>query len=179
MKQSETYALMVGLMKFSIFFFYTYSLYVGSWFIQNRVPNPTKDDPNAVYDFKTVIQTIIALITGFVCLISALPNVQAIVSAKTLGALIFEVIERDPLVKNKENPSKIISLKEAIHFDNVTFKYPTSLPEHKPVLIDASFKIEAGKATAIVGTSGSGKSTIVQLVERFYDPRSGSVNFDN
>ena len=75
------------------------------------------------------------------CLISALPNVQAIVSAKTLGALIFEVIERDPKVKNKPNPSRNMNLKESINFNNVTFKYPTSLPEHKPVLIDASFKI--------------------------------------
>mgnify|MGYP000924356390 CR=1 FL=1 len=70
MKQSETYALMVGLMKFTIFFFYSYALYVGSWFIENEVPNG-----DGVYDFKTVIQTVIALITGFVCLISALPNV--------------------------------------------------------------------------------------------------------
>jgi ABC-type multidrug transport system fused ATPase/permease subunit len=75
--------------------------------------------------------------------------------------LIFQVIEREPLVKNRANPSRNISLQKAISFNNVTFKYPTSLPEHKPVLIDASFKIEAGKATAIVGPSGSGKSTIV------------------
>lgn len=54
-KQSETYALMVGLMKFTIFFFYSYALYVGSWFIQNKVPNPTAADPNQIYDFKTVI----------------------------------------------------------------------------------------------------------------------------
>lgn len=125
-----------------------------------------------------MIQTVIALITGFVCLISALPNVQAIVAAKTLGAMIFDVIERDPKVKNKENPSRNMNLNEEISFNNVTFKYPTSLPEHKPVLIDASFKIAAGKATAIVGPSGSGKSTIVQLVERFYDPRKGTIEFD-
>lgn len=88
------------------------------------------------------------------------------------------MIERDPKVKNKPNPSQKMDLKQSINFNNVTFKYPTSLPEHKPVLIDASFKIQAGKATAIVGPSGSGKSTIVQLVERFYDPRSGSIDFD-
>lgn len=75
------------------------------------------------------------------CLISALPNVQAIVAAKTLGALIFDVIERDPLVKNGPNPSQNIKLDQAINFKNVTFKYPTSLPEHKPVLIDASFSL--------------------------------------
>jgi ABC-type multidrug transport system fused ATPase/permease subunit len=173
MKQSETFALMVALMKFTIFFFYSYALYVGSWFIENKVPNG-----DGVYNFQTVIQTVIALITGFVCLIAALPNVQAIVAATTLGALIFDVIEREPLVKNCSNPSTRISLKEAINFKNVTFKYPTSLPEHKPVLIDASFSIKAGQATAIVGPSGSGKSTIVQLIERFYDPRHGSVDFD-
>lgn len=71
MNQSQVYARMVGLMKFTIFFFYTYSLFVGSFFIQNQVML-TETEP---YDFKTVIQTIIALITGFVCLISALPNV--------------------------------------------------------------------------------------------------------
>lgn len=95
------------------------------------------------------------------CLISALPNVQAIVSAKTLGVLIFDVIERVPLVRNGPNPSQNMNLTNAINFNNVTFKYPTSLPEHKPVLIDASFSLQAGKATAIVGPSGSGKSTIV------------------
>jgi len=55
----------------------------------------------------------------------------------------------------------------------VTFKYPTALPEHKPVLMNASFKIKAGTTTAIVGPSGSGKSTIIQLIERFYDPEQG------
>jgi len=92
---------MVGLMKFTIFFFYSYALFVGSWFIENEVPN----GPDNIYDFKTVLQTVIALITGFVCLISALPNVQAIVAAKTLGALIFDVIDRDPKIKNTANPS--------------------------------------------------------------------------
>lgn len=46
MKQSETFALMVGLMKFTIFFFYSYALYVGSWFIEKGVPNG-----DGVYDF--------------------------------------------------------------------------------------------------------------------------------
>ena len=55
--------------------------------------------------------------------------------------LIFDVIERVPQVRNSSNPSSRISLTRAINFTNVTFKYPTSLPEHKPVLIDASFSI--------------------------------------
>ena len=54
-----------------------------------------------------------------------------------------------------------LQLKNEISFENVTFKYPTALPEHKPVLEGASFKIRAGTTTAIVGPSGSGKSTII------------------
>lgn len=77
-------------------------------------------------------------------LIAALPNVQAIVAAKTLGVLIFDVIERVPEIKNDVNPQESFSLTQSINFKNVTFKYPTSLPEHKPVLIDASFSIKAG-----------------------------------
>ena len=119
------------------------------------------------------------MITGFVGLIAALPNIQAIVAAKTLGVLIFDVIERVPEIRNSPSPKSHFTLDHQINFNNVTFKYPTSLPEHKPVLIDATFSIKAGQATAIVGPSGSGKSTIVQLIERFYDRRDGgSVDFD-
>ena len=115
---------------------------------------------------------LIALITGFVGLIAALPNVQSLVAAKTLGVLIFDVIERVPEIRNTENCRRGIGiqLNKEITFQNVTFKYPTALAEHKPVLENASFTIKAGTTTAIVGPSGSGKSTIIQLVERFYDP---------
>jgi ABC-type multidrug transport system fused ATPase/permease subunit len=62
-------------------------------------------------------------------------------AAKTLGVLVFDVIDREPQVKNSLNPIKKYTLENAINFNNVTFKYPTSLPEHKPVLIDSSFSI--------------------------------------
>jgi ABC-type multidrug transport system fused ATPase/permease subunit len=93
----------------------------------------------------------------------------------TVGKLIFDVIERVPEIKNSPNckEGQAITLDNCIGFENVTFKYPTALAEHQPVLVNASFKITAGLTTAIVGPSGSGKSTIVQLIERFYDPRPG------
>jgi ATP-binding cassette subfamily B (MDR/TAP) protein 1 len=168
-KASATMAMMVGLMKFSIFFFYTYSLLIGSIFIVKKIPNSVHD--GEPYNQQIVLQTLIALITGFVGLIAALPNVQAIVAAKTLGVLIFDVIERVPEVRNAPGAITQLNLEKEITFNNVTFKYPTSMPEHKPVLINASFSIKAVSTTAIVGPSGSGKSTIVQLIERFYDPR--------
>jgi ABC-type multidrug transport system fused ATPase/permease subunit len=58
--------------------------------------------------------------------------------------LIFDVIERVPEIKNVLYPQDNFTLTQAINFKNVTFKYPTSLAEHKPVLIDASFSIKAG-----------------------------------
>ena len=72
-----------------------------------------------------------------------------------------------------------IHVKDEIKFENITFKYPTALEEHKPVLENATFSIKAGSTTAIVGPSGSGKSTIIQLIERFYDPApGGQIKFD-
>ena len=61
-----------------------------------------------------------------------------------------------------------------MEFDHVSFYYN----ENEPVLKDISFKIDAGKMVAFVGATGVGKSTIVSLMERFYDPVSGTVRLD-
>ena len=57
------------------------------------------------------------------------------------------------------------------------FRYPTAQENVKDVFQGASFKIKAGTSTAIVGPSGSGKSTIVQMINRFYDPKGGSIDY--
>jgi len=75
--------------------------------------------------------------------------------------LIFDVIEREPLVKDVKNPLNNFELKNEIKFKDICFKYPTALPEHKPVFEKANFSIIAGKSTAIVGPSGCGKSTVI------------------
>eukprot|EP01137_Pigoraptor_chileana_P025709 Opistho-2@7380 len=63
-----------------------------------------------------------------------------------------------------------------VEFRNVSFKYPTR--PNQTVLYDLSLKVPAGKVVALVGSSGSGKSTIAALVERFYDPHSGEITVD-
>ena len=82
-------------------------------------------------------------------------------SAKIVGGLIFNVIDRVPEVRDSPETTGTVDLKDEIKFVDVTFKYPTAPAELKNILENASFEIKAGYTTAIVGPSGSGKSTIV------------------
>jgi ABC-type multidrug transport system fused ATPase/permease subunit len=87
----------------------------------------------------------------------------------------FEIYDYEPKIKSNEG-TKIENIKGNIEFTDVTFNYPTK-PEVK-VLNNFSMKVEGGNVVAIVGSSGSGKSTISSLVQRFYDPKEGSVLLD-
>jgi ABC-type multidrug transport system fused ATPase/permease subunit len=92
---------------------------------------------------------------------------------------VFDVIDREPEIIDRPDCKNDYTLKEAIRFEGVTFKYPTA-PDHvRNVLQNSSFNIKVGSSTAIVGPSGSGKSTIVQMIERFYNPSEGEIYFDN
>lgn len=89
---------------------------------------------------------------------------------------IDEILNLEPLIKDKENIElNPKPLKGKIEFDNVTFKYPKG----EVVLKDFSLKIEPRKKVAIVGRTGSGKSTIVSLIYRFYEPSEGKILFDD
>ena len=88
----------------------------------------------------------------------------------------FEIYDYKPKVKSLKNyiPEKLIG---KIDFENVQFSYP--LNKDIKILNNLSFSIEPGKILAIVGYSGSGKSTISNLIQRFYDPIEGNIFIDN
>ena len=89
---------------------------------------------------------------------------------------INEVIETDEAIKDSNEPKKLNPNKKGfVEFKNVSFRYPDSDEE---VLSDISFTAEPGKTTAIIGSTGSGKSTIVNLIPRFYDVTSGNLLID-
>lgn len=99
---------------------------------------------------------------------------------RALGATdrIFEIIEGDSEKLNLQlQATKNNQRASEIEFKNVNFNYP-SRPDFN-VLQDISFKAEAGQTVALVGSSGSGKSTIASLLLRFYDPISGSISINN
>lgn len=87
---------------------------------------------------------------------------------------VFELFDLVPHIKNKENAIKMTSLNSSIDYENVTFEYEKNVP----VLINFSLHINKGETIALVGNSGGGKSTTVNLLPRFYDVNSGSIKFD-
>lgn len=87
---------------------------------------------------------------------------------------VFELFDLIPNIKNCENPVQMSELKNAIDFENVVFEYE----KDTPVLKDFSLHVNKGETIALVGNSGGGKSTIVNLLPRFYDIKSGSIKFD-
>ena len=86
---------------------------------------------------------------------------------------IFAISDIQPKITEKENAIELGEFKESIEFKNVSFKYENDL-----VLKDISFRLKKGKTIALVGMSGGGKSTIADLVPRFYDPSKGKVTID-
>ena len=88
---------------------------------------------------------------------------------------IFEVLDADSDVKEKPDAISMTECSGKIAFDDVSFYYN----EEEPVLSDISFTAKAGEMIAIVGPTGVGKTTIVSLIERFYDPQNGSVKIED
>lgn len=88
---------------------------------------------------------------------------------------ISEVIEVEPSVKEVENPDKIQNPEGLIKFENVSFKYPDA---DKEVLSEISFEAKPGETTAIIGSTGSGKSSLINLIPRFFDVTCGKITVD-
>jgi ATP-binding cassette, subfamily B, bacterial len=98
------------------------------------------------------------------------------VSKATVGyERIQEVLEIDSKVKDLPKAKNAPKFKGKIEFEHVSFSYE----EGNPVLKDISFVIEPGQVAALVGPSGTGKTTVISLIPRFYDPTSGKVKIDD
>jgi subfamily B ATP-binding cassette protein MsbA len=89
------------------------------------------------------------------------------------GERVFEIIDIKPTIQNKPDARTLEDFQEEIEFRNVTFSYG-----EKKVLDNISFKVGKGKTVALVGPSGGGKSTLANLIPRFYDPDEGEVLID-
>ncbi|KAK3823507.1 MAG: P-loop containing nucleoside triphosphate hydrolase protein [Benniella sp.] len=155
-----------GLFVFVLFCVYS----LGFWYGANRV-SAGEMTPGQV------LNVFMGVVIGAFALGNVGPNLPAFANARGAAYKIFETIDRVPII-DTANPggAKPANLQGHIVVKDVDFYYP-SRPD-VPILKKMNVEVKPGQTIALVGQSGSGKSTIVGLVERFYDPVSGSVTLD-
>uniref|UniRef100_A0A8C3LLU7 Bile salt export pump n=1 Tax=Chrysolophus pictus TaxID=9089 RepID=A0A8C3LLU7_CHRPC len=154
-----------GYMWFVIFLCYALAFWYGSKLV-------LEDDE---YSPGTLLQVFFGVLVGALNLGQASPCLEAFATGRGAATNIFETIDRKPTIDcMSEEGYKLDKVRGEIEFHNVTFHYP-SRPDVK-ILDNLSMVIKTGETTAFVGASGAGKSTIIQLIQRFYDPTDGMVS---
>ncbi|KAI1398447.1 P-loop containing nucleoside triphosphate hydrolase protein [Hypoxylon fuscum] len=165
-KKAASIACMVAGMMWLIYMNYGLSFWMGSQYLVD-----------GVIPLSSVLIVMMSIMIGAFNLGNVAPNLQAFGTALAATAKIFNTIDRvSPLDPTNDVGEKLENVEGTIRLENVKHIYP-SRPE-VVVMKGVTLEIPAGKTTALVGTSGSGKSTIVGLVERFYDPVGGKVFLD-
>ncbi|UJR23295.1 hypothetical protein I4U23_026311 [Adineta vaga] len=129
------------------------------------------------YSIGNVFTIFMGIYMGVLCLEQASPFFQAVIQARVAASIIWSIIDEPTTIKNdSKNGLKKENLTGDIQFCNVHFSYPTR--SKVPILNGLSFNVVHGQTIAIVGSSGSGKSTCIQLLQRFYDYQSGAILLD-
>lgn len=158
------------------------------WFLANGTGEGSRLIADGVLNVGLVMNVLFAVILASFSLSQVAPRIESFAKATAASQKIFQTIYRVPSIDSlSDQGERPKDLQGNIEFKDVLFIYP-SRPEGNPprksiliavtVLKNISLSIPAGRFTAIVGASGSGKSTIIQLLERFYDPIQGQITLD-
>ncbi len=142
-------------------------IYGGTMILRNQGVNASGLQASEFIAFIAIFSQVIRPAKAMVV---ALANIQR---GEASGRRIIEVLDTKIEVDDKPNAVALKAFNYQVEFNNVCFGY-----SDKPVLTDISFSIEKGKTIALVGPSGVGKSTIADLLPRFYDVTAGSISID-
>ena len=134
-------------------------------------------EDNMRYQPQSLLIVFFSVLIGGFQLGQAAPYVEALMTARSAAGKIYSIIERIPDIDSSSTEGKKPSTFGGdIKFTKIFFNYPSRKDVN--ILQGFSLDVPRGKTVALVGSSGCGKSTCIQLVQRFYDPESGSVELD-
>ncbi|XP_076920813.1 ABC transporter B family member 4-like, partial [Bidens hawaiensis] len=157
----------LGSMMFIVFCSYALAVWYGAKLIIDRG-----------YNGGDVLTVIFAVLTGSMSLGQASPCLSAFAAGRAAAYKMFETINRKPEIDAYDTKGKVLNdIRGDIELRDVYFTYPARPDEE--IFSGFSLSISSGTTAALVGQSGSGKSTVISLIERFYDPKAGEVLIDN
>ncbi|KAK9934153.1 hypothetical protein M0R45_021307 [Rubus argutus] len=156
---------------FGLSFFLQFSVFALSLYIGGLLVAAGKTT------FSDVFRVFFALIMTSVGLAQSSTLAPDVGKGRVSAASIFAILDRKSKIDSSDNSGMTIEhLKGEIEFHHVSFKYPSR--PNVQIFNDLCLTISHGKTIALVGESGSGKSTVVSLIQRFYDPNSGHITLD-
>ena len=101
-----------------------------------------------------------------------------LVTNLTAAERIFDILDTEPDIVDREGVEELPDIEGSVEFSHVSFTYDRGTPAETKVLEDVSFKVAPGETIALVGPTGAGKTTIVNLISRFYDIEEGTILVD-
>uniref|UniRef100_A0A8D0BE78 Uncharacterized protein n=1 Tax=Salvator merianae TaxID=96440 RepID=A0A8D0BE78_SALMN len=168
MKKAITTNISMGVTQFFMFGCYALAFWYGT-----KLTVDEKD----TYDIGTVLIVFFSVLVGAFSLGQASPNLETLANARGAAYEVFKIINKPrPIDSSSSDGFKPDKLQGEIEFRNIHFSYPSRLDSQ--VLRGLNLKIQPGKTIALVGASGCGKSTTIQLLQRFYDPAEGQITID-
>ncbi len=126
-------------------------------------------------EFGTGLMVFVGLLSQFSAQVSSIANITNTAQQSLVGAKrVFEVLDTPIEVQSPKEAVKPVAISGAVTFQQVSFHYQAG----DPVLTDIDFAVKPGECVAILGATGSGKSTLMSLIPRFYDPTRGQILID-
>ncbi|XP_013931904.1 PREDICTED: ATP-binding cassette sub-family B member 5 isoform X2 [Thamnophis sirtalis] len=167
-KKTITTNFSTGVSQFLMYGCYT----IGFWY-GTKLTIDERDN----YDIGTVLIIFFSVLMGAFALGQASPNLENVANARGAAYQVFKIIKKPrPIDSSSTDGFKLDKLRGEIEFKNIYFSYP-SRPNIQ-ILKGLNLKIQPGQTIALVGSSGCGKSTTIQLLQRFYDPSQGQITID-
>ncbi|XP_050514648.1 ATP-dependent translocase ABCB1-like isoform X1 [Diabrotica virgifera virgifera] len=168
---------MFSALGFGLLWFMIYASYALAFWYGVKLVLRDRTATNQIYTPSNMVTVFFSVMTGSMNFGIASPYIEAFGISKAAASKIFSVIDHKPTINlSKGNGKTLNVLIGNIQFKDVAFRYPSR--KDVPILKGLSLNIKSGDTVALVGSSGCGKSTVIQLLQRLYDADSGEVTID-